>query len=32
MRREEPRTGRIADFEFEFWECWEFDDNLPEVL
>jgi len=30
--REEPRTGRIADFEFQFWECWEYDDNLPGSL
>ncbi len=29
MRREESRTGRIADFEFQFWECWESDDNVP---
>ena len=32
MLREEPRTGRIADFEFQFWECWELDDNVPQVL
>jgi hypothetical protein len=29
MKREEPRTGRIADFEFQFWECWESEDNVP---
>ena len=29
MKREEPRTGRIADFEFQFWECWESDDSVP---
>jgi len=28
MRREEPRTGRIADYEFQFWECWESDDKV----
>ena len=28
MRREEPRTGRIADYEFQFWECWESDDTV----
>ena len=32
MTREEPRTGRIAEFEFHFWECWESDDNVPEAL
>ena len=31
MRREELRTGRIADMEFQFWECWEFDANVPEA-
>ena len=28
MRREELRTGRIADMEFQFWECWESDANV----
>ena len=27
--REELRTGRIADFEFQLWECWESDDSVP---
>ncbi len=31
MKREEPRTGRIADFEFQFWECWESDDSVPQA-
>ncbi|HEU5233406.1 MAG TPA: hypothetical protein VFU50_11130 [Terriglobales bacterium] len=31
MKREEPRTGRIADFEFQFWECWESEGNVPGV-
>src|SRR5579884_1621086 len=31
VKREEPRTGRIADFEFQFWECWESDDSVPQA-
>jgi len=32
MKREELRTGRIADSEFQFWECWESDDSVPAAL
>ncbi len=32
MKREEPRTGRIADFEFQFWECWESGDNVAGAI
>ena len=31
MRREEQRSGRIADMEFQFWECWESDENVAEA-
>ena len=29
MLREEPRSSRVADFEFQLWECWESDDGVP---
>jgi hypothetical protein len=31
MIREEPQIGRIGDFEYAFWECWDIDENFPQA-
>ena len=31
MKREEPRIGRVGEFEFQFWECWESDAHNPQA-
>lgn len=31
MERKELRVGRVGEYEFQFWECWETDAQHPEV-